>query len=244
MSAILAERLAVGTRSLTRQAAVWFAARDVQDAKERRKAKVGRFFGGLAATWFVAGFLWALGVLWWILGLGLPLCALVASYGPMPRPGKAPASVAQTATQPTVSDETVDPRRDALLAVLATITAGRTGIHLGRVYEQMRLDYPAYAEQSDKELRALLVACGVPVHQSLTADGVKGRSGIKRADIEAMLTPTPPPLPAVPLVEEEPAHQQVSSSSFPASEPPEGDSCNTHELGDDTLIMLHGEANR
>lgn len=251
---IILDRLANGTRAMGSNLAAWLTPRELpplglQAAKlaggpeagkaalkprelaglERAKVMAQRAAGAFVSAWFVGGILYALGALMWALALGWFFAALYASRGYHPAAPGAP-KLAPALAGPAGRE------RAGLLAVLAEILADRSGIHLLNLGEQMR-DWPAYAELDGKQLRALLTRHGVPVHQSVTADGVRGRSGIKRVDIEALLTP--PPLPAAPRAEEEPAVDLwVSSSSFLAERSPEGDACTAHELGDDTLAML------
>lgn len=87
--------------------------------------------------------------------------------------------------------------RAALLAWLDLATRGRSGIHLAELYARLR-QHPALAHLADPELRACLAHYGVPVRRSLRVDGVAGRTGVHRADIEALLT-LPSPAESGPL---------------------------------------------
>lgn len=229
---IVLERIADGTRNLAGQFRAWLAVADLT-GRERARAVTARAGGAFASVWFVGGVLYALGLLWWgAVALWL-VSALVT--------GKAePAPAAPPAAKPRPRDRA----REQLLAALDDITRGTTGVHLWpHLYDGLRA-WPRYAELEDKALRALLADHEIPVGK-LTVGGVRGRNGVKRADIEALLVaaaPTPPPLLAAPSrPEEERAHLRKSSSSSAAAETPEGVACNVHELGDDTLAMLHGE---
>lgn len=227
---IVLDRIADGTRSLVRQFRAWLVVADLK-GQERAKTATARSAGAMASAWFVGGILYALGLLWWgAVGLWL-VSALVA--------GK-PKTTAAPAAKPRPRDR----GREQLLAALDDVTRGATGVHLWpHLYEGLRA-FPRYAEMDDKALRGLLADYEIPVGK-LTVGGVRGRNGVKRADIEALLAaaaPTPPPLPAAPSrAEEERAHLRKSSSSAPATAAPEGVACGVHELGDDTLAMLHGE---
>ncbi|MFE4311513.1 hypothetical protein ACFRR6_36270 [Streptomyces sp. NPDC056891] len=78
--------------------------------------------------------------------------------------------------------------RRFLLGVQALI-GDRPGIHVRELYDAFQ-DRPAAAHLDDTHLRALLVRCGVPLQQiRLGEQG--GRIGIKAADVETLLSPTP-----------------------------------------------------
>lgn len=82
-----------------------------------------------------------------------------------------------------------DLQRRFLLGVQHLI-GDRTGIHLRELYGHFQAR-PATAHLDDARLRALLVRCGVPIHKSLRIGETTGRSGIKAADIAALLSPAP-----------------------------------------------------
>lgn len=237
-------RLVTGTSILTTQLRAWLAAGDLTTEKGKpltgaalMKARAGRALGGLLLAWFVGGILLATGlILWGTVALWL-LAALTASAGVENPEAPALEQQDQPATDPAQTLAGLKDRGQ-LLDALDEITAHTGNIHLMHLWEQLRTRRP-YEDLDDKQLRALLLHHGVTIHQSVTADRVKGRSGIKRADIQDLCRPTPPPLSATPLDEEEDADQQESSSSFPPGEGPEGDD----DLGDDTLAMLAGEVN-
>lgn len=204
---VIGDRIATGTNNLSGQLSTWLACRELDGKKvkgpERGKAILARASGGLAVAWFLGGIMYALGVVWegplvlWVLS------SLVASSPPKPA---APAAARVSRTSPALALQ-----REALLFVLAEITADRSGIHLLRLFERMR-SYPAYAGQDDKTLRTLLATHDIPVHRSVTADKVSGRSGIKAADIAGLLTPPPPD--AAPLDDRESVYDQDESRSL------------------------------
>ena len=233
---IVLDRIADGTRNLTGQLRTWLAVADLKGT-ERAKAAAVRAAGAFASAWFVGGVLYALGLLWWG-GVALWLfSALAAGKAPAPAPG-VPAGPKRRPR---------DRAREQLLAALDDITTGATGVHLWpTMYEGLRA-FPRYAELDDKALRALLADHEIPV-QKLTVGGIRGRNGVHRADVVALLAeaaPTPPPLPAAPSrPEEERTDLRKSSSSASASAAPEGVPCAVHELGDDTLDMLEGVSSR
>ncbi|MFD5370806.1 hypothetical protein [Streptomyces sp. NPDC127103] len=80
-------------------------------------------------------------------------------------------------------------RRRFLVGVQVLI-GDRPGIHLRELYTELQAR-PAAAHLDDARLRALLVRCKVPIHKSLRIGAETGRSGIKAADISALLSPTP-----------------------------------------------------
>ncbi|MFH9728322.1 hypothetical protein ACH4M4_35990 [Streptomyces sp. NPDC017254] len=94
-------------------------------------------------------------------------------------------------------------RRRFLLGVQALI-GDRPGIHVRALYAEFQ-SRPAAAHLDDTRLRALLVRCEVPIHKSLRIGDETGRSGIKAADVAALLSPTPVDPPAEPVDAGQPA---------------------------------------
>jgi len=235
-------RLVTGTSILAAQLRAWLAAGDLTTEKGKplagaalMKARAGRALGGFALAWFVGGILLATGLILWGPVALWAFSALVASAG-MEKP-KTPATEPEQEEEPEALAHPGE--RRMLLSALDEITAGRSGIHLVWLYPLLR-EWGTFADLDDAKMRQLLTLHGIPVQQ-ITADGVRGRNGVKRADIEALLNPTPPPLSAAPLGEEDRADLRKSSSSSGSGEGPEGVTCMAHELGDDTLAMLSGE---
>lgn len=68
----------------------------------------------------------------------------------------------------------------------------RSGIHLRELYPAMRT-LPGQEDRDNGQLRAALSTLGVPVTRSLRLGGVAGRSGVARADVEALLPSTGEP---------------------------------------------------
>ncbi|GAA1283588.1 hypothetical protein GCM10009579_51240 [Streptomyces javensis] len=85
-------------------------------------------------------------------------------------------------------------RRQLIKAVLE-IVGDRPGIHLSELYPRL-LASPWGARLDETRLRAALTEAGITIHRSMRVGDVEGRSGIKRADLEALLRPAP--LSAVP----------------------------------------------
>ncbi|MFI0772330.1 hypothetical protein ACH4TQ_46805 [Streptomyces sp. NPDC021218] len=80
-------------------------------------------------------------------------------------------------------------RRQLVQAVLEIVGA-RPGIHLSELYPRL-LASPWSAHLDETRLRAALTDAGITIHRSMRVGDVEGRSGIKRADLEALLRPAP-----------------------------------------------------
>jgi len=100
-----------------------------------------------------------------------------------------------------VAGEPVMPRagaaRAALLHFLDVHTRGRNGIHLGELHEKLA-QTAVYAALRRAEVGPLLDVHGVPTVRSLTVGGVSGRTGVRRADVLALLSPDPQTPPSAP----------------------------------------------
>jgi hypothetical protein len=131
----------------------------------------------LLAAYLLARVVRALPALLWILTPAWCITAYRAV--PAETPGKA-------APEP-LSSAPVDPRRGLLLWLLQTI-GDRPGIHLRDLYPAMR-QLPGREHLDDPSLRAALDTHGVPVTRSLRVGGIAGRSGVRRADVQALLSP-------------------------------------------------------
>ncbi|MFE7947395.1 hypothetical protein [Streptomyces sp. NPDC057426] len=83
---------------------------------------------------------------------------------------------------------TVEELQRRFLLGVQELIGDRPGIHLRELYDELQAR-PAAAHLDDTRLRALLVHCQVPIHKSLRIGETTGRSGIKAADIEALLSP-------------------------------------------------------
>jgi hypothetical protein len=71
---------------------------------------------------------------------------------------------------------------------LLHLIGDRPGIHLRDLYPAMR-QLPGHEGRDNAQLRAALRALDVPVRRSLRLGGVAGRSGVARADLEALPSP-------------------------------------------------------
>lgn len=164
-------RLAAGNRALVRRLRAWVAA----DGAERREMKVAGRAGALGLT----------GLFAWRAGHQQPalLAAAAGTY----------ALAAWRAGRPV--PPTPDELRRHFLEALLPLIGDRPGIHLYELYATLQ-SRPAAAHLEDASLRARLVYCQIPIHKSLRIGEITGRSGIKAADIQALLSPEPPPTPS------------------------------------------------
>lgn len=132
----------------------------------------------------------------WLAGGGL-LILLAAALA------VAPAPAVEKVEEPPLdgaTDEPGGPREEvvrvALLRFLEVHTRGRNGIHLAELHQHLART-GAYAALRRAEVGPLLEANGVPTVRSLTVGGVSGRTGVRRTDVLALLSPDPQaPLPA------------------------------------------------
>ncbi|GAA4663165.1 hypothetical protein [Streptomyces youssoufiensis] len=92
-----------------------------------------------------------------------------------------------------VEEPPADPHRQLLEGVHALI-GDRTGIHLSELYPAL-LARPGAAHLDEARLRAALLATGLTIHRSMRVGDIEGRSGIKAADVQALLATPPPALP-------------------------------------------------
>jgi hypothetical protein len=80
-----------------------------------------------------------------------------------------------------------DPTRAFAQWLLHTI-GNQPGIHLRELYPAMR-QLPGHDSRDDARCREALRHLGIPVHRSLRIGHIAGRSGVRRADVEAILSP-------------------------------------------------------
>ncbi|MFE3495281.1 hypothetical protein ACFXOS_19780 [Streptomyces sp. NPDC059175] len=71
----------------------------------------------------------------------------------------------------------------------------RPAVFLRDVYDAFQAR-PAAEHLDDARLRAVLVHCGITIHKQVRIGDKAGRSGIKRTDIEALLSPAPVDTPS------------------------------------------------
>lgn len=88
-------------------------------------------------------------------------------------------------------------RRQVLEGVLDLI-GERPGIFLAELYPALRAR-PAAAHLDDARLRAVLEEAGLTIHKAIRIGKDTGRSGVKRKDVEALLSPDETPAPSEPV---------------------------------------------
>ncbi|EFL01601.1 predicted protein [Streptomyces sp. SPB78] len=86
---------------------------------------------------------------------------------------------------------TVDDARRAFLGALLDLIGDRPGIFLRDLYDLLQA-HPAAAHLDDARLRAVLTDSGLTIHKSIRIGPDTGRSGLKRTDVQALLSPAPP----------------------------------------------------
>lgn len=97
-------------------------------------------------------------------------------------------------TQPVPPDP--EQLRRQLVEAVRELIGDRPGIHLAELYPRL-LASPAAAHLDEARLRAALLGAGITIHRSMRVGDVEGRSGIRRAEVEALLRPpSPSPAPA------------------------------------------------
>ncbi|MCY0961556.1 hypothetical protein [Streptomyces sp. H27-H5] len=142
-------------------------------ARDLGRRLAGDTFASLALRYGATA--WALGAA----GQALPSLPLVG-----PAASLALTVAAWRAGRP-VPPDPADMRTEFLDALLDLI-GDRPGIHLRELYDTLQSN-PAGEHLDDARLRALLNHCEIPIHKSLRIGDVTGRSGIKVADVEALL---------------------------------------------------------
>ncbi|MEC3995013.1 hypothetical protein VSR01_16330 [Actinacidiphila sp. DG2A-62] len=105
--------------------------------------------------------------------------------GPAPAAAQPPAESADDASEPD-GEDLVERDRAALLDLLEKVTRGRNGVHLDELFLHTSR-HPYFATVPRPQLGALLRAFGVAVPRSLTVGGISGRTGVRRADVLALL---------------------------------------------------------
>lgn len=79
---------------------------------------------------------------------------------------------------------------------VAHLIGDQPAIFLADIYTALQAR-PAAHHLDDTRLRAVLVHCGITIHRSVRVSPTQtGRSGIKRTDIDALLSPSPPAPPS------------------------------------------------
>lgn len=107
--------------------------------------------------------------------------------GPAPAAGHPQTNAADDACEQG-SENPAERDRAALLDLLEQVTRGRNGVHLDELFLHTSR-HPYFTTVPRAKLGALLRAFGVAVPRSLTVGGISGRTGVRRADVLALLPP-------------------------------------------------------
>lgn len=104
-------------------------------------------------------------------------------------PEPAPKKATPSAEEPSSQDTTERDRR-SLLHMLDAATAGRNGVHLGELHRWL-IAHPTFQGLQRHHVGPLLEDFAVPYQRTLSVDGIEGRSGVRRADVDALLLALP-----------------------------------------------------
>lgn len=107
-------------------------------------------------------------------------------------------------------DDLLELDRLALLVLLEAATRGRNGVHLGELHQQVA-EHPRFEGLHRAHMGTLLEGFSVPVQRTLSVDGIEGRSGVRRADVEALLLALPRDDPGTPSQPSESGSDQYVS---------------------------------
>lgn len=129
----------------------------------------------------------------------LPLATGIGAFGLLgaaytvgqAAPEKPEVADVQPAT-PTAPEDLLARDRAAMLQLLDTATRGRNGIHLDPLHA-ITAAHPLFAGVGRPHLGALLDGLGIPTARTLSVDGIEGRTGVRRAVVEQLLTDAPAP---------------------------------------------------
>jgi hypothetical protein len=132
--------------------------------------------------------------------------------GPAPAAAQPPVEPADDASEPG-GEDLVERDRAALLDLLERVTRGRNGVHLDELFlHTSRHTY--FATVPRPQLGALVRGLGVPAPRSITVGGISGRTGVRRADVLALLRTlakaSPGPL-SLPLSDPPDLHKSLST---------------------------------
>lgn len=166
-------------RRIGRRLTTWIAAGRRDDLTGWRAALGPIVRAGLllAAGYLAVRIIRAVPAVLWLLAPAWLVAAYRLGFAP------APAPEAEPAAQPVL-----DPVA-ALALWLLDVIGDRPGVHLAELYPAMRR-LTGHHDRPDAVLRAALRARGIPIVRSLRIGPVAGRSGVRRADVEALLPHT------------------------------------------------------
>lgn len=87
--------------------------------------------------------------------------------------------------------------RSDLLRWLQNAIGNRNGIHLDELHQRLSAE-PGFATLERAHLTPLLDRQDIPYHRAISVDGIAGRTGVKRADLQALLKDSPTGDPQTP----------------------------------------------
>ncbi|MEU6702550.1 hypothetical protein [Streptomyces wuyuanensis] len=90
---------------------------------------------------------------------------------------------------------TEDDLKRRVIEGVHALMGDQPAVFLRDVYDALQAR-PVAAHLDDARLRAVLVHCGITIHKQVRIGGRTGRSGIKRTDLETLLSPAPVDTPS------------------------------------------------
>ncbi|MFJ6235056.1 hypothetical protein ACIQH0_13220 [Streptomyces griseus] len=183
-------RLVHGHRRLIRNTTQWATALGNPKSTAARSAVLfGAAYVMFKAIDRTPGVLWLVVAVW-----------VIAAWRSAPKPPT--ATPAETPAAGPASP------RDAIVQWLTDTIGERPGIHLYELYPAMRL-LPGMSHHDDTALRGALTELDIPITRAFTIGDVKGRSGIRLADLTT-------PLPSR---EDQPLSKGEDAGETPCSTP-------------------------
>ncbi|MFE7047098.1 hypothetical protein ACFVAM_01820 [Streptomyces californicus] len=160
-------RLAAGSRHQAARITSWVTEKGEPKSTLARSAVIlGAAYIAVKAEDRSPIVLWVLGAAW-----------VIAAWRVAPKP-------------PTATTETAPPTpRDAIVQWLTETIGDRPGIHLYELYPKM-LALPGMAKHDEAALREALTTLDIPITRAFTIGDIRGRSGVRLADLT---TPLPSP---------------------------------------------------
>lgn len=146
----------------------------------------GAFVGGIAATIgsSIAPYLPTAA------GIAAPVWIVSALIMAPERPRKETEAQPEQPSPALSVEDATERDRVALLVALEAASRGRNGVHLGELHERLA-GHPLFGGVHRAHMGALAEGLGVPVQRTLSVDGIEGRSGVRRTDVEALLLALP-----------------------------------------------------
>ncbi|WP_327703622.1 hypothetical protein OG530_19220 [Streptomyces decoyicus] len=168
----IAEQLGRGAGILARRAGQWMAADGAWPSLAFRSAAAAVGLGMAGSQLHVIP----------LAGPALALGWCAAAF----RAGRPAPLISEELRGPVPS--TVEELRRDFLAALLDIIGDQPAVFLRDLYHALQAA-PAASHLSAPQIRAVLAFCEVPVHRSVRVGADTGKSGIKRTDVEALLSP-------------------------------------------------------